>query len=162
MHFVSIDTSTDFEDAPEGEKGDSGIFPAGHFAPDGTYLQWLEEDLKNAFEDPNIKWIFAGGHRPLSGFNSDDVVAMFEKYGVALYFAGHSHSYSRYDKSQYGGVTTAITVGGAGCDEMYFSDTNPAPGYHVGEHWSSIRHKTLFYYYYYYYGTRFTRHPYPI
>jgi acid phosphatase type 7 len=42
VHFTSIDTSTDFEGAPEGEKGDSGIFAAGHFAPDGAYLAWVE------------------------------------------------------------------------------------------------------------------------
>lgn len=35
VHFVSLDTETDFPDAAENEKGDSGIFDAGHFAPDG-------------------------------------------------------------------------------------------------------------------------------
>lgn len=39
MHFVSINTETDFPDAPEAEKGDSGIFDAGHFAPDGKMLR---------------------------------------------------------------------------------------------------------------------------
>ena len=38
VHFVSINTETDFADAPENEKGDSGIFDAGHFAPDGMYV----------------------------------------------------------------------------------------------------------------------------
>ena len=42
VHFTNIDTSTDFPNAPEGEKGDSGIFDAGHFAADGEYLEWVE------------------------------------------------------------------------------------------------------------------------
>jgi hypothetical protein len=39
VHFVSLDTETDFPDAAENEKGDSGIFDAGHFAPDGECLR---------------------------------------------------------------------------------------------------------------------------
>ena len=37
-----------------GEKGDSGIFDAGHFADDGVYMQWVEDDLKKAAADPSI------------------------------------------------------------------------------------------------------------
>ena len=37
-----------------------------------------------------------------------------------MYFAGHAHSYSRFDASAYGDGATHITVGGAGCDEMPF------------------------------------------
>lgn len=133
VHFTSIDTSTDFEGAPEGEKGDSGIFAAGHFAPDGVYLAWVEADLKKASEDPNVEWIIAGGHRPLhtdDGWGKD-MNDLFVKYGVSMYFAGHSHSYSRYDAEDHEGIIH-VTVGGAGCEEMRFSDTNPTPGMHVG------------------------------
>jgi hypothetical protein len=42
VHFISIDTSTDFVDAPEQIKGGSHVFPAGYFAPDGAYMQWVE------------------------------------------------------------------------------------------------------------------------
>jgi hypothetical protein len=139
VHFVSINTETDFEDAPENEKGDSGIFPAGKFAPEGTYLAWLENDLIKAAADPKINWILAGGHRPFEDFNSADVDALFIKYNVSMYFAGHSHSYSRYPASDHGGVTTHIVVGGAGCDEMYFASDNPTPGMHTGatcDEWS--------------------------
>lgn len=132
MHFVSINTETDFDGAAENEKGDSGIFPAGHFAPEGEYLSWLEADLLKASQDPNVHWIFAGGHRPFTSFNSTQVDALFIKYNVSLYFAGHSHSYSRYDASAHGGVTTHITVGGAGCDEMLYATDNPQPGLHSG------------------------------
>ena len=65
-HFVVIDTETDFKNAPEENDGDSGVFPAGHFAPSGAQLKWLEADLKaadaNRAERP---WVFVGGHRPL-------------------------------------------------------------------------------------------------
>lgn len=48
----------------------------------------------------------SGGHRP---FAYDDptyaeLEALFVKYGVAVYFAGHSHSYSRYEASDNEGV----------------------------------------------------------
>eukprot|EP00286_Rhodomonas_abbreviata_P023490 CAMPEP_0181309894 /NCGR_PEP_ID=MMETSP1101-20121128/12269_1 /TAXON_ID=46948 /ORGANISM="Rhodomonas abbreviata, Strain Caron Lab Isolate" /LENGTH=448 /DNA_ID=CAMNT_0023416433 /DNA_START=92 /DNA_END=1438 /DNA_ORIENTATION=+ len=148
VHFVSINTETDFDGAAENEKGDSGIFNAGKFAPDGTYLTWLENDLLKASQDPNVKWILAGGHRPFDADSSTfaDVEALFTKYGVAMYFAGHSHSYSRYLPAAHEDVTTHITVGGAGCDEMLFAEDNPAPGHHTGttcEAWSELRFPPL-------------------
>ena len=140
MHFVSIDTETDFDGAAENEKGDSGIFAAGQFAPPGTYLAWLESDLQAAAANPEVKWIFAAGHRPFTTFNSTQVDELFVKYGVSMYFAGHSHSYSRFSASAHSGVTTHITVGGAGCDEMLYAVDNPTPGLHTGNtcaNWAS-------------------------
>lgn len=120
VHFVSIDTETDFPGAPEDGHGDSGFsfLPAGYFAPNGTYLAWLEADLAAARANPNIKWILAGGHRPFEDFYSLPVTALFGKYNVDMYFAGHGHSYTRYNVSAYGDNTVHIMVGGAGCDEM--------------------------------------------
>ena len=115
-----------------GEKGDSGIFDAGHFADDGVYMQWVEDDLKKAAADPSISWIIAGGHRPFANFNSTELESLFEKYGVAMYFAGHAHSYSRYAASAHGGCVH-VTVGGAGCEEMKFAEDNPTPGWHNKE-----------------------------
>jgi hypothetical protein len=125
-HFVSIDTSTDFEGAPEGEKGDSGIFPAGSFGRDGEYLEWLEADLAAAANDPAIRWIVAGGHRPFGWFNTTILGPLFEQYGVDLYLCGHDHAYSRYDVGASGvsGVVEVV-VGGAGNDEMdYVGNTS--------------------------------------
>jgi hypothetical protein len=95
-------------------------------------MAWLEADLQKAAQDPAVHWIFAGGHRPFTSFNSADVDALFIKYNVSMYFAGHSHSYSRFPASDHGGVTTHITVGGAGCDEMLYATDNPQPGLHSG------------------------------
>lgn len=122
IHFVSLDTSTDFPDAPEGERGDSKdpMLPAGHFAPEGAYMAWLEADLKAA-RDRGVTWLIAGGHRPTQDFSaSPAVLALFKSYGVDMYFAGHGHSYTRHDASAFGDGTVHIMVGGAGCDEMLF------------------------------------------
>jgi acid phosphatase type 7 len=120
VHIVSINTETDFDGAPEANAGDSGFafLPAGHFAPDGAYMAWLERDLAAAAANPNVHWIIAGGHRPVEDFNSSAVTSLFAKYGVAMYFAGHAHSYARYQNFSYEDGAVHITVGGAGCDEM--------------------------------------------
>ncbi len=57
VHFTSLNTETDFEGAPESRDGDSGIFllPAGHFAPDGAYMRWLENDLAQAAANPTVQ-----------------------------------------------------------------------------------------------------------
>jgi len=123
VHFVSIDTSTDFQDAPEGTTGDSHMpwFPAGSFAPTGAYMAWLDADLAAA-RARGATWIVAGGHRPTEDLKDPaPLLALFAKHGVDLYLAGHGHSYYRYDKSAFGDNTVHVMVGGAGCDEM------PAP-----------------------------------
>jgi len=123
VHYVSIDTSTDFPNAPEGTTGDGHFpeLPAGHFAADGVYMAWLAADLKAAKANPSVKWIVAGGHRPFEDMDADNRAALttlFSTYGVAMYFAGHGHSYSRYDPTAWGTGAVHIMVGGAGCDEM--------------------------------------------
>jgi len=92
--------------------------------------------------------VFAGGHRPLytaSGTESkslaDAVEALFQKYHVDVYFAGHEHSYARslpvyksqaettQDKNHYKSPksTAHVLVGGAGCDEMHSSIDQACP-----------------------------------
>jgi hypothetical protein len=120
VHFVSIDTSTDFPGAPEGETGDSHlpIFPAGHFAADGVYMAWLASDLAAA-RARGARWILAGGHRPTEDLSDPaPLLALFKQYSVDAYFAGHGHSYYRYGAQAFGDGTVHIMVGGAGCDEM--------------------------------------------
>jgi len=120
-HFVSINTETDWEGAEEQKMGDSHIpwMKAGGFGEDGEFLKWLEADLKAASEAKErgeISWIIAGGHRPYSTIQAmAGVEGWFKDYGVDMYFAGHSHSYSRTvdDTSPM-----YVVAGGAGCDEM--------------------------------------------
>jgi hypothetical protein len=40
-----LDTETDYAGAPEETHGDSGLLPAGGFAPSGAQLAWFEADL---------------------------------------------------------------------------------------------------------------------
>eukprot|EP00299_Pterocystis_sp_00344_P016284 c8169_g1_i1.p2 GENE.c8169_g1_i1~~c8169_g1_i1.p2 ORF type:complete len:268 (-),score=59.97 c8169_g1_i1:39-842(-) len=147
VHFVSLNTETDYPGAPEENKGDSGLLAAGHFAPDGEYLRWLEADLKAASEARGNRtagyrnWIVAGGHRPYGDIKGNGVEEMFQKYGVDLYISGHLHSYMRsapsfkysvdhkamINRNHYHDATSPayIVVGGAGCDEMtYVALTN--------------------------------------
>lgn len=55
------------------------------------------------------------------------MIALFAKYGVDVFFAGHAHSYSRFNVSAWGDGTLHITVGGAGCDEMPWPADQLAP-----------------------------------
>eukprot|EP00930_Biecheleria_cincta_P037090 TRINITY_DN25432_c0_g2_i1.p1 TRINITY_DN25432_c0_g2~~TRINITY_DN25432_c0_g2_i1.p1 ORF type:complete len:503 (+),score=78.67 TRINITY_DN25432_c0_g2_i1:160-1509(+) len=124
VHFISINSETDWDGAEERDTGDSHDkkLPAGHFGAPGEYLRWLEDDLKAAAEvraealkgGAGQKWIVVGGHRPyraIQGAHTD----LFAKYGVDMYFAGHAHSYTR--SSPVNG-TVLVVAGGAGCDEM--------------------------------------------
>ena len=122
--------------------------PAGYFGRDGEYLEWLEADLAAADAARRAgtgrPWLIAGGHRPYAEVKAT-VESLFEKYGVDMYFAGHSHSYSRSAPAVTGRVETHhakhayvapvaptwVTVGGAGCDEMEqgHGHETPPPGY---------------------------------
>merc|ERR1712196_4373 len=106
IHFVALDTETDFSGAGEENYGDAGgVFgrPAGHFGADGEYARWLEADLKKASEMEPRPWIIALGHRPW--FFKDGVprdaatgqahAELLNKYGVDLYINGNVHSYHR-------------------------------------------------------------------
>mmetsp|Transcript_10733 Transcript_10733/g.19436 ORF Transcript_10733/g.19436 Transcript_10733/m.19436 type:complete len:453 (+) Transcript_10733:45-1403(+) len=120
VHFVSINTETDWDGAEEQGTGDSHIpwLKAGGFGEDGEFLTWLEADLKAAYEEKKAggrKWIIAAGHRPYNTIQEMKIEEMFIKYEVDVYFAGHSHSYSRTTSSD---KPVYIVAGGAGCDEM--------------------------------------------
>jgi hypothetical protein len=119
VHFTSIDTETDFEGSTLESRGP--IFPCGHFAEDGAYVQWLEQDLVRASSDPDVKWLIVGGHRNMNSL-PDNILSLFAKYGVSLYVGGHIHSYARY--APVNGVTQ-ILIGGPGCDDMQYSTDNP-------------------------------------
>ncbi len=132
VHFVSLNTETDFPGANEEKTGDMKFFllPAGHFAPDGAYMRWLEADLAAASKRADIQWIVAGGHRPFASLNetaASALAVLFAKYGVDLYVSGHKHSYKREGNGSWNDGATHITVGGAGCEEMPTPADQPNP-----------------------------------
>lgn len=135
VHFVVINSETDFSGAEEEHYGDScgpskGAFclPAGGFAPEGEYLRWLEADLVKAHADRAQRpWIVAIGHRPWikiqSGLGPTEAGLnnthrpLFEKYGVDLYLTGHWHSYGSLVPEAGSKSIPIVITGAAGCDE---------------------------------------------
>jgi hypothetical protein len=94
VHFVSINTETDWEGAGEERTGDGHFpfLPAGGFAQPGAYLAWLAADLEKAAADPSVRWIIASGHRPFEDLptpHMEALAALFLKANVAFYFCGH-------------------------------------------------------------------------
>lgn len=61
VHFVSLDTESDFPHAPSTPHTVVGGGAAGGF---GDQLGWLRSDLAAARSDPTVTWIVAFGHRP--------------------------------------------------------------------------------------------------
>lgn len=122
IHFVSINTETDWPGAEEENVGD-GHFPwltAGHFGADGEYMKWLAADLVAAAADPTVAYIIASGHRPFEDLPTDHAAALsalFNSAQVDMYFAGHGHTYSRYDASAWNDGAVHIMTGGSGSDE---------------------------------------------
>ena len=97
VHFISLNTETDFPGAAEEHVGDSGdkSLPAGGFGATGEYLEWLAKDLEEASLARSVRpWIIVGGHRPFTELEAT-IGAMFEQHTVDLYVAGHTHWYDR-------------------------------------------------------------------
>eukprot|EP00026_Physarum_polycephalum_P005057 Phypoly_transcript_05083.p1 GENE.Phypoly_transcript_05083~~Phypoly_transcript_05083.p1 ORF type:complete len:628 (-),score=48.63 Phypoly_transcript_05083:151-1800(-) len=148
VHFVLIDTESDFDGAPE---GNNTLFPYGPFGGANgipSQLAWLEKDLQKANHNRKVTpWIIVCGHRPiytgLNGVNGTDAYVLavqrnfeplFAKYNVDMYIAGHMHMYERlYPISNYNPqfytdniylnptAPTYIVNGAAGNDERHRS-----------------------------------------
>ena len=106
VHFVNIDTETDFPGSPNDSY--TGLQNGGF----GNQMAWLDADLRKANASRaagDISWIIVGGHRPV--YSADEVSGnvptgpalalqravenMFLMYGVDIFFCGHKHSYER-------------------------------------------------------------------
>jgi hypothetical protein len=72
VHFIQFNSETDFPNAPD-EPGGEGLEFAGPFAPNGTQLAWLEEDLKKV-DRKKTPWIIVGGHRPCMTASRHDML----------------------------------------------------------------------------------------
>lgn len=139
VHFVSINSETDFDGAPEQGPGGgpedlfdgaSHVWEAGFFAPNGSYREWLENDLKKAHANRAQRpWVIVGAHRPVVGNGgskntpawTDFILPFLEKYEVDAYVNGHVHGYISVMPAHDNPIKfpkAYITTGGAGNVEM--------------------------------------------
>jgi len=100
---------------------------------DPAMIRWFEKDIASAHK----KWNFVFMHRPsynlgghASAWGRDLWPSLFEKYGVDIVFAGHSHIYERFyparpEGTPDGTAVTYITTGGAGAG-LYESVSIPS------------------------------------
>ncbi|SNX85467.1 related to Acid phosphatase precursor [Melanopsichium pennsylvanicum] len=110
VHFISLDTETDFPSAP-----DTSNLDAGPFGRANQQLDFLKADLASV--DRTITpWIIATGHRPwYSTGGSDNICTecqtafedLFYQYGVDLFVAGHVHNLQRQHPTYKGTVDVA-------------------------------------------------------
>jgi hypothetical protein len=109
VHFVMVNTETDFPNAPDELPGNSNE-NSGPFAPSGAQLAWLEKDLASVDRE-KTPWIIVSGHRPwyVSSKICQECKAAFEplliKYDVDLVLHGHQHMYERHGAVANGVVT---------------------------------------------------------
>jgi hypothetical protein len=105
VHFVALDNVS--------QRG---------FGPD--QLAWLSSDLDHAHDDPAVKHVLVGMHKPLAhngvsthgmdsdgaqaAADSDAALALFVKAHVSLILASHVHQFIRFTQ---GGIATYITGG---------------------------------------------------
>ncbi len=148
--FISIDTETDFPDAPNDQYQP---LPNGGF---GDQLTWFQQALAAANASRSIRpWLIVYGHRPLYSLDSTDANGtptgaaatfqasfenLFHAYGVDLYICGHVHgSEATYPtlrniptQKNWNSprATTYLVVGGAGNIENltnYTTDPSNVP-----------------------------------
>lgn len=130
--FVSIDTSSKTEDV------------AGLRSGEGRQSAWLEETLREASADSAVDWIVTFMHHPLyshaggiSGHGLDrklrnELLPMFERYGVDLVTAGHDHHYERTYPIRDGrrvqsGCGPVHVLSGGGGASSYARDVTTTP-----------------------------------
>ena len=108
IHFISINTETDYPKSPTNPSTIIGSGSGGDF---GNQLEWLENDLIKANKNRNIiPWIIVYGHRPLYSkiifdwplnaqkYTKRAFEPLFNKYNVNIYISGHVHAYERNNK----------------------------------------------------------------
>jgi len=145
IHFVNIDTETDYKNAPNDSY--TPFTSNGNFANGGSWTEWLEADLDKV-DRSHTPFVFVGGHRPIysvtscdsNGNPADDsanlqaaIEDIMYSHEVDVYFAGHKHSYERsypvykaakesdsYDAPR---APVHVVTGAGGCDEGHDDDS---------------------------------------
>ena len=80
------------------------IDPFIDYAPSSVQYQFIEQDLRNAYNNPNIDWTFvvettpiytSPAQHPGNSTIRDIYHPLFDKYGVDLVFTSDNHNYQR-------------------------------------------------------------------
>jgi hypothetical protein len=90
-------------------------------------LAWLGKDLSAARQDPAVRYIIVGMHKPLARngvsthsmehdgargvADSDAALALMVQNRVSLIVASHMHEYAKIDEKRWGGIPGYITGG---------------------------------------------------
>lgn len=104
VHFASINTETDFDDAP-----DLTGMRSSNFGYPGQQLEWLKNDLAKV-DRKKIPWVIVLGHRPWYIDSAqctscqDAFESIFVDNNVDLVIMGHKHFYERNHPVAYGKV----------------------------------------------------------
>lgn len=104
VHFASINTETDFENAP-----DLSGMRSSNFGYPGEQLEWLKNDLAKV-DRQKTPWIIVLGHRPWyidaeqCTACQDAFESVFVENKVDLVIMGHKHFYERNHPVAYGQV----------------------------------------------------------
>lgn len=147
VHFVQLNTETDFTGAPDELNGGSGN-NAGPFGFPNQQINWLDADLA-AVDRKKTPWVVVSGHRPFYSAASGSLCVTcreaFEsvilKHKVDLVWHGHVHYYERDAPIANGnpdpkGLNNPsspwyITNGAAGNIEGHSTANAPWPNYTV-------------------------------
>ncbi|KAI1822687.1 Metallo-dependent phosphatase-like protein [Xylaria intraflava] len=145
LHYVMIDTETDFANAPDEPGGPAGLNGGPFGSTANQQLSFLKADLASV--DRTITpWVVVGGHRPWYSVGGHACSAckrafepIFYDYGVDLGIFGHEHNSQRFepvyqDVPDPNGMEDPeapmyIVAGGAGNIEGLGPITSPRPAY---------------------------------
>lgn len=109
VHVVALDSNSDY-------------------SPSSPQYQWLVDDLASAMAIWKVVYFHHPPYCPTEGKYRLDVreylSPLFEKYGVAVVFNGHSHVFDHY---LVGGVHYVVTGGGGGWSLTHETSTYQAP-----------------------------------
>eukprot|EP00008_Paramoeba_atlantica_P006163 CAMPEP_0201489280 /NCGR_PEP_ID=MMETSP0151_2-20130828/21759_1 /ASSEMBLY_ACC=CAM_ASM_000257 /TAXON_ID=200890 /ORGANISM="Paramoeba atlantica, Strain 621/1 / CCAP 1560/9" /LENGTH=442 /DNA_ID=CAMNT_0047874817 /DNA_START=91 /DNA_END=1419 /DNA_ORIENTATION=+ len=156
VHFVVMDSETDYDNSPEGPH------TLWHAGPFGDQIGWLTNDLNNAVANRDVTpWIIAIAHRPMYSSENEDfpplalrnwrnaVEDLLYDANVDLYISGHVHAYeriypmyqSKLEQTNYTNPRdiTPLVVGNAGCEEGQTAWSSKTPpdfiAYRNNEDW---------------------------
>ena len=100
VRYITIDTESDFDNAPDLAGGEDGKLNAGNQAGYGAQLSWLQRELQSV-NRTITPWVVLTGHRPFytAKGSCEPCRAAFEQImidnRVDLALFGHKHHYMR-------------------------------------------------------------------